>query len=139
MTGRSLTTLKEVVKTGRVRAVHHEELPIQKLYSKEQREYFADHAPAGLSINDLRILGPIFVLKLKSPPGKFGRRLVTEMWLYPDGSRILELSTKCAPHEAFEAAAQGRAYLAEKGIDVGGAQTTKTRKALSFFSNELRD
>ena len=26
--------------------------------------------------------------------------LVAEMWLYPDGSRILELSTKCAPGEA---------------------------------------
>ena len=31
-----------------------------------------------------------------APPG-FGRRLVAELWLYPDGSRILELSTKCAP------------------------------------------
>ena len=26
-----------------------------------------------------------------------GRRLVAEMWLYPDGSRIVELSTKCLP------------------------------------------
>ena len=30
------------------------------------------------------------------------RLLVAEMWLYPDGSRILELSTKCPPSEALQ-------------------------------------
>ena len=37
--------------------------------------------------------------------------LVAEMWLYPDGSRILELSTKCPPTETFQVAAEARAYL----------------------------
>ena len=27
----------------------------------------------------------------------FARKMVVELWLYPDGARILELSTKCAP------------------------------------------
>ena len=39
-------------------------------------------------------------------PEGFARRLVAELWLYPDGSRILELSTKCPPTEAFQAAAE---------------------------------
>ena len=47
------------------------------------------------------MLGPINVLKLKFTPGELGRRMVAEVWYYPDGSRILELSTKCAPGEAF--------------------------------------
>jgi hypothetical protein len=41
----------------------------------------------------------------------YGRKLVAELWLYPDGSRILELSTKCAPSKAFDVAAETRAYL----------------------------
>ena len=53
----------------------------------------------GSSLDDLSILGPIFVLKLKFSPKGFGRRMVAEVWLYPDDSRILELSTKCAPSE----------------------------------------
>ena len=69
----------------------------QKLFSKEQRAFYAEHAPEGLALDDLSVLGPIFVLKLKFAPMAFDRRLVAEMWLYPDGSRILELSTKCAP------------------------------------------
>jgi hypothetical protein len=64
--------------------------------------------------------------------------MVVELWLYPDGTRILELSTKCAPSEAFQVAAETRAFLSERGIDVGGNQTTKTRKALEFFSKQLQ-
>ena len=64
--------------------------------------------PTGIELDDLTVLGPIFVLKLKFAPEDFGRRLVAELWLYPDGSRMLELSTKCLPSEAFEVAAQAR-------------------------------
>ena len=57
-----------------------------------------------------------------------------ELWLYPDGSRILELSTKCAPSETFQVAVETRAFLSERGITPTGGQQTKTRKALEFFS-----
>ena len=79
------------------------------------------------------------MLKLKASPQGFARKMVVELWLYPDGTRILELSTKCAPDEAFQVAAEGRAFLTERGIEVGGAQTTKTRKALEFFSKQLKE
>ena len=51
---------------------------------------------------------------------------------------LLELSTKCAPAEAFQVAAETRAYLAERGIDLSGEQETKTKKALEFFSKQLQ-
>ena len=109
-----------------------------KLFSKAQRAFYSEHAPEGIELDDLSVLGPIFVLKLKYLPKAFDRRLVAEMWLYPDGSRILELSTKCLPGEAFQVAAEARAFLAGKGVDLGGEQETKTRKALEFFSKRLR-
>jgi len=111
--------------------------PLRKLYSKEQRAFFAAHAPDGIGFEDLSLLGPIFVLKLKATPQGYGRKMVVELWLYPDGTRILELSTKCAPDEAFQVAAESRAFLTERDIEIGGAQTTKTRKALEFFSKQL--
>ena len=112
--------------------------PLRKLFSKAQRAFFAEHAPEGLTIDDLSVLGPIFVLKLKMAPETFSRRLVAEMWLYPDGSRIVELSTKCLPGEGIDVATEARAFLASKGIDTGGEQQTKTKTALEFFSGELR-
>jgi hypothetical protein len=121
-----------------VREASFGQRPLRKLFSKEQRAFYAAHAPDGIAIDELSILGPLFVLKLKLAPKAFGRKLVGEMWLYPDGSRLLELSTKCAPSEAFQVAAESRAFLAQKGLDLGGEQETKTKKALDFFSKALK-
>ena len=63
--------------------------------------------------------------------------MVTELWLYPDGSRILELSTKCPPKEMFQVAAEARAYLTGIGIDLSGQQQTKTKSALEQFARHL--
>jgi hypothetical protein len=108
--------------------------PLSKLFSKEQRAFFAESAPDGIRLDDLTVLGPIFVLKSKFTPKDLQRRLVAELWLYPDNTRILELSTKCAPAESFLAAAEVRVFLTQQGVDLSGEQETKTRKALEFFS-----
>jgi hypothetical protein len=47
------------------------------------------------------------------------------------------LSTKCAPTEAFEVAAEARAFLTERGVDLTGEQETKTKKALQYFARQL--
>ena len=108
--------------------------PVRKLFSKEQRALYEAHAPEGLGIEDLSILGPIFVLKLRFSPEGYSRKLVAELWLYPDNSMVLELSTKCLPQEAFDVAAEARAFLSQNGIDLGSEQETKTKKALEFFA-----
>jgi hypothetical protein len=113
------------------------ERPIRKLFSKTQRAFYAAHAPEGLELDDLSVLGPIFVLKLRFTPEQLGRRMVAEAWLYPDGDRILELSTKCAPKEMFEVAAEARLYLSANGVDVSGEQQTKTATALSYFAQHV--
>jgi hypothetical protein len=54
-----------------------------------------------------------------------------------DGSRILELSTKCAPTEGFQVAAEVRAFLTGKGVNLSGEQQTKTKAALEYFAASL--
>ena len=128
-------TLKGFPKTS-VRDAAEGAKSLHKLLSKEQRAYFSEHAPDGVGLDDLVLLGPIFVLKLKGTPVDFGRKMVVELWLYPDGARILELSTKCAPPEAFQVAAEARAFLSGCGIERASGQPTKTRKALAYFFQE---
>ena len=130
-------SLKGAPAEGAVRSVATGDKAVRKLFSKEQHALFAEHAPEGISLDDLAILGPLLVLKLKSSPEGYDRRLVAEVWLYPNGTRILELSTKCAPSEAFDVAAATRAFLSSRGIDLGSEQQTKTRSALEFFSKQL--
>ena len=132
-------SLKGVPAEGDVRKAVAGEKAVRKLFSKEQQALFAAHAPEGIRLDDLTVLGPLLILKLKNSPEGYDRRLVTELWLYPDGSRILELSTKCEPSETFDVAAGARAFLTSRGIDLDSEQQTKTRTALEFFSKQLED
>jgi hypothetical protein len=131
-------SMKGALAAPRVRETVSGDRSLRKLFSKEQRAFYAEHAPEGVALDDLSTLGPIFVLKVKYAPPELGRKVVAELWLYPDDSRLLELSTKCAPNEAFQVAAETRAFLTERGVDMTGEQETKTRKALEFFAGHLR-
>jgi hypothetical protein len=129
--------LKCAADSDAIRQVMLGDRPLRKLYTKEQRALYRAHAPDGIELDDLAVLGPIFVLKLKWQPRGFAHKMVAEMWLYPDGARIFELSTKCLPGEAFQLAAEARVFLTERGIDLSGEQQTKTRTALEFFAADL--
>jgi hypothetical protein len=108
---------------------------IHKLFSAEQRALYAKHAPEGLDMDALIPFGPINVAKLKFTLKISGEHeAAAELWFYPDSSRILELSTKCARDEAFQVLAEGRAILLDCGVQYAAEQQTKTRKALEYFS-----
>ena len=111
--------------------------PLRSLFSKEQLAFFDKHAPKGTTMESLVTLGPTYLLKAKHNPKAFGRRIVVEMWLYPDGSRILEISTKCLPEEAFQVAVEFKAYLANCGINLALTDATKTKSAMEYFRDRL--
>jgi hypothetical protein len=68
-------------------------------------------------VDDLTLLGPIFVLKLRLAPKDFGRKMVPEN-VYPENSRIPKLSTKCEPPRRSRLQpSRGRSW-------VGGASTS---------------
>jgi hypothetical protein len=130
-------SLKASLGSTDVKRVAAGERPVRRLFTKEQRKFFATHAPEGIELDELALLGPIFVLKLRFKPADFDQKLVAELWNYPDNSRILELSTKCAPSEAFQMSVETRAFLRRHGVDLTGEQQTKTKTALRFFSKSL--
>lgn len=107
---------------------------LSTLFSKEQLAFYTEHAPAHIALDSLSVLGPIFLLKAKHQPKDFDERITVEMWLYPDGTRILEISTKCEPENVFQAGADFKAYLARCNIPISALQEPKTRAALEFFT-----
>jgi len=112
--------------------------PSRKLFTKEQRAFYEEHAPSGIALDDLTALGPILVLKLKFKPKNYDQKLVAELWNYPDNSRILELSTKCAPADALRVSLGAKAFLRDHGVDLSGDQQTKTKTALDYFSQAVK-
>jgi hypothetical protein len=131
-------SLKARADVALIRNVAEGRDPLRRLFSKEQREFYATHAPEGLRLKELATLGPLFVLKQNLQPKELGRRVTAELWLYPDSSRILELSTKCTAGDAFQVATEARLFLESKGVTLDGKQETKTKAALTFFSKQLR-
>jgi len=107
---------------------------LKSILSGPQRDLFNQFAPDGLKLKDLIALGPINVLKLKFKPVGFTGKMVAELWLYPDGTRIFELSTKCPPGETIAVTTEARRYLEAHGVDLTAEQAPKTKRALEYFS-----
>jgi len=127
-------SLRRAIVKPVVREALRGEQPIRKIFSKEQRAFFRDQAPAGIELDALTPLGPIFALKLRVVLPEFPRKLAAEMWMYPDGSRLLEVSTKSSPREALTVAEEARSVLAHRGVRLTGDQVTRTTRALEFFA-----
>jgi hypothetical protein len=71
---------------------------------------------------------------VKVTPEGFGRKLVGELWMYPDGRRSSSCRPRLEAREAFQVAAEARAFLLSLGVDLTGEQQTKTKTALEFFA-----
>jgi hypothetical protein len=131
-------SFKGVADPVKTKQVSNAQGAIRKVFNKDQRAFYKAHAPEGLELDDLSVLGPIFVVKVRFVPPELAHKLVAELWLYPDGSRIFELSTKCAPPDLMDVFTNVRDYLIERGIDRHGEQQTKTKRALEFFAKSIK-
>jgi len=107
--------------------------PLRALFSADQLALL----PAGVRIDDLSIFGPVEVRREKILPQGADFRLAVERWTYPDGSSILELSTRCAARAAVPVAAQLASVLRAYEVDLSARQQTKTHATLSYFRCEV--
>src|SRR5262245_18836109 len=123
---------------GAIKAVHEKGHPLGAWFSAEQQAVFARHAPAGITVFDLAVLGPVEARKwsLKAVDG-FDHKLTIEKWMLPDdGGHFYELSFKVDGAEAITARDDFSALLERLGIDPGG-QAQKTPRVLKFFADRL--
>ena len=113
------------------------ERPIRKLFTKPQRALFAEHAPEGIELDDLSMLGPINVFKLKFTPAGFDPAA---------GGGAVALPRQHAHPRALDEVHAGRGVpgcrrgtgpLGARGVDLAGVQQTKTRTALEYFAGQL--
>lgn len=108
--------------------------PLHTLFSEPQLRLLASHLPGQVGIDDLAILGPVYARRHKLVLDGFAGTLLVEQWTYPDGSQILEVSTRCPPDATLQVAAQLAGVLHGYGVDLTGPQQTKTRATLDFFA-----
>ncbi|AGZ45074.1 hypothetical protein [Actinoplanes friuliensis] len=101
--------------------------PLTGLLSARQHKLLTRYAP---TTDGLIVYGPIDVrchsIKLRG----LSRDLTAERWRYPDGSDLLELSTRCPIGKATTVAARMSAALRAYGVTPADQQRTKTELAL---------
>ena len=119
-----------------LRSVVEGRRPVSDVLSPKQRSLLDDHSPARVTPDDLTVLGPVHVMKLKASPRELRQKYAVELWMFPDGSRILELSTRCKPESFFGIAARAREFLSERGLPLDGEFQTKTGLAMGFFARD---
>lgn len=127
-------SLTAEVSDRKVRALLAGDALLSATLDDAQRALLVERLPVGVGLDDLRVLGPLTLLKARFAPQGHPRRMVAELWFLPDGSRILELSAKASPAEAFQAAAETKSFLAGRGVDLAAPQEAKTRTALAALA-----
>jgi len=103
--------------------------PLTKLLSPRQRRLLLKYAPQ-VRRGDLTVFGPIHVRCQNVKLRGFDRGLTAERWRYPDGSDLVELSTRCPVDEAAAVAARVSVALRAYGVVPADLQVTKTEIAL---------
>jgi hypothetical protein len=111
---------------------------LDALFSQKQLALLAASVPVPVRFDELRVYGPVRVRRCRVRPDGLDGGLAVERWTYPDGSSILELSTRCPAEEAVPVAGRVASVLRAYAIDVSGCQQTKTRATLAYFSRAQR-
>ncbi|MGI9001744.1 MAG: hypothetical protein ACR2GH_08745 [Pseudonocardia sp.] len=127
-------SLRRSLKPSMVGAAVTGRRPLRTLFSTEQRAFYRAHADNGMDIDKLRVHGPVDVARAQVRTAGFGNKMIVESWVYPDGSRLLELSAKCRPARAERIAAEARSFLNERGVVLTDPQRTKTHVSLEYFT-----
>lgn len=94
---------------------------IRKLFSNDQEQFLSEFYKGPLDFNELRIFGPIRVLRWKPKNQTFRHELTLEEWRLPNGEDLVEVSIKAPPNKALQAREEFDAHLRALGLNVEGA------------------
>jgi hypothetical protein len=102
------------------------------IFSADQRAFLARLAGDPRLAAEIRPFGPASVRKFRGRTAGLPC-VAVESWTYPDGYRLVELSTKCAPRRAHYTARRLRRLLAAHQMPPRRAQLSKTEISLRRF------
>ena len=113
--------------------------PIGKLYTKDQRTLLKRLTSDEFRSDNLLLLGPINVFRMRFAGLGFDRSGFAELWNYPEGSRILKLTTKCSLAAVFDVAAATRTHLDAHGMGGLAEPHRNTASALERLARAQRE
>ena len=76
-------SLKGRASGAEIRDAVRGDIPLRKLFTKDQRAFYKEHAPADIDLDALQVLGPTFILKSVFQATSIVRRFVAEAVVLP--------------------------------------------------------
>ncbi|NUR31834.1 MAG: adenylate cyclase [Catenulispora sp.] len=107
---------------------------LRTLFSQQQLALLAGRMPGRVAVEDLQALGPVEVHRTRPRHEGPGRALELQEWTYPDGSRLLEVSTRCSAQDLLPTATHAKGFLDRHGIALSGPCPTKADATLEYFT-----
>jgi hypothetical protein len=126
------------VEQGAIKDVITGDKGIAKLFTPDQEAFLSSIGKQHIDYNTLSILGPLQAHRWKFEDPACPWRMTAELWKRADGDRLMEVSIKVPAVQAAVAIAGFMAFLAEAGAERDLDQQTKTRWALQYHADLLR-
>ena len=111
---------------------------LRTLFSDQQIALINGRLSGRVAVDDLEALGPVTVRRTRPLPGGPGpgRGLELQEWTFPDGSRLLEVSTRCGSRDLLQTATHAKAFLDRHDIAQAGPCPTKADTTLAYFTQQ---
>jgi hypothetical protein len=107
---------------------------LRTLFSDRQLALLDGRLAGRATVDDLEAFGPVEVHRTRPRHDGPGRGLELQEWMYPDGSRLLEVSTRCASADLLRTAVDAKVFLDHHAIEQSGPCPTKADTTLDYFT-----
>ncbi len=109
---------------------------LRTLFSDDQIALMDSRLSGRVTIDELDALGPVEVHRTRPRDGEPGDGLELQEWMYPDDSRLLEVSTRCTSTDLLQTALDAKALLDLHRITQSGPCPTKADTTLDYFTRQ---
>jgi hypothetical protein len=107
---------------------------LEALFTLPQLALLAAHVPEEITADTLAVYGPVDVRRVRLRPAGLSYPLDVQQWNYPDGTRLLELSTRSNADDLIEVTSRTARFLEQYGIRRSKTRPTKADLTLDFFA-----
>lgn len=109
------------------------------LFTRPQLALLAERVPGAISVDGLTAFGPVVMRRVRMRPDGLSRPLDVQQWDYPDGTRLLELSTRSSADDLVDVTTRTARFLEQHGIRRSKPCPTKADQTLEFFAHWQAD
>jgi hypothetical protein len=111
---------------------------LESLFSPRQHDLLTTHAPE-ISFDKLCVFGPVDVRRIRLQPEVLGHSMELQQWNYPDGTTLLELSTRSTAEQLLPVTTRTARFLERHEIRRSEPRPTKADTTLDFFAQWRTD